>query len=163
MRVFETHAELSAEMKNPNGFRFSPEHGPAGFRCSVCKEVKPLNTGEGNRISVGYARDRADNLVCYECAGDQEAADLTRTGKGCLYLSIDRMGRPGEGFSARVTNWPGTMSFPVKTLSKGRHNMARVRYDVTFKGPDGADWYGTQYGDFSQICHVRRKARPHAG
>lgn len=55
-----------------------------------------------------------------------------------------------------VTDWPGKLSFPVTSISKGRHNMARTRYDVTFIGPDGKPWRGTQYGENTQICHCRR-------
>jgi hypothetical protein len=38
----------------------------------------------------------------------------------------------------------------------GRHNIAGVRYDVWFRGPDGHVWWGVQYGDMTQICHCKR-------
>lgn len=55
-----------------------------------------------------------------------------------------------------LTDWAGRLSFPVTSISKGRHNMAGTRYDVTFTGPDGKPWRGTQYGENTQICHCRR-------
>lgn len=55
-----------------------------------------------------------------------------------------------------IGNWSGGLSFPCITMHKGSHNIARVRYDVTFRGPDGKQWRGTTYGDNTQICHCRR-------
>lgn len=150
MRVFTSPAELDSEMQKDDGFRFLPSHGPAGFVCSDCGETKPLNTDNGG--GTGYARDNAGQFVCYECCGRRDVEDMKASGRGVLYLCMNRDNGPHH----YVSNWPGTLSIKVANLRRGRHNLAGNRYDVTFTGPDGKRWRGTQYGDNTQICRVRR-------
>jgi len=147
MRTFETYQELESALA-ANTFLFSAEFFPAEFRCSQCRALKPLQRDLG----TGYARDTSDNFLCYECAGENEARDLRETGKGYLYLTRDKSG------AHTVSNWPGTLTIPVRYLRKGAHNIARTRYDVWFTF-EGAEWHGVQYGEWTQICHVRRLKR----
>lgn len=144
MRTFETHAELQAAL-DANTFLFKAEFFPAEFRCWQCLMLKPLQRDLG----TGYARDKADNFLCYECCGKNEARDLRETGKGYLYLTRDKSG------AHTVSNWPGTLKIPVHHMRKGSHNMARTRYDVWFTF-EGTAWHGVQYGEWTQVCHVRR-------
>jgi hypothetical protein len=69
-------------------------------------------------------------------------------GKGILYLT-EKDGR------YILTDWPGKLAFPCR-VTKGRHNMARVRYDARFTGPDGKQWHSVTYGDNTQIAHCKR-------
>lgn len=68
-----------------------------------------------------------------------------------LYLKHDKGGY-------YVSNWPGTLRFDC-LIRKGRHNIAGTRHDVWFDGPDGYVWHGTQYGEWTEICHCRRTQR----
>lgn len=57
-----------------------------------------------------------------------------------------------------VSNWPGTLKFPVLYSRRGDHNMAGPdsRVDVWFRGPDGYVWHGTHIGHWNEIVHCRR-------
>lgn len=55
-----------------------------------------------------------------------------------------------------VTNWPGSLRFPVYAQSHGSHNIGRNRHDVWLEGPDGHIWHGVQIGDWNQVCHAKR-------
>ena len=120
------------------------------FTCSVCGEH---NTHDSD-FSTGYGTDRDGNKVCFECCGKQDSAELMSLpigGKMCLYLSMDK------GKEYFVSNWPGTFKIHIHSVRKGRHNMAGNRYDVWFDY-FGNSYHGTQYGDNTQICHIRRIA-----
>lgn len=137
------------------------------FCCSQCGEVKPVQSTGG----TGYARNRADELVCYACCAVNDRADMIATGKATLYLTCEPRSkerlhwRPftpstlsqGTGRSTRgkVSNWPGTLSFDCFTRT-GNHNIAGTRYDCWFIGPDGFEWHGVTFGDNTQICHCKR-------
>jgi len=115
------------------------------FYCSKCKQVKPAQESGG----TGYATMRNNHKVCYSCCAAGDRADMIKHGRIDLYLVEDR---PQE----EVINWPGTLRFPVLWSKAGQHNIARTRTDVWFTGPDGFLWRGTQYGEWSQVCHCRR-------
>ena len=83
--------------------------------------------------------------VCFACCGVRDRADMIATGRAMLYLS-----------RTTVSNWPGTLTFQTGRIVKGRHNIARTRYDAWFCGPDGFVWHGVQYGDNTQIIHCKR-------
>lgn len=70
---------------------------------------------------------------------------MDKHGKTTLYLS-----------NGEVTNWPGTLRFPLWSSKRGRHNIAGTRKDVWFKDGSGNMWHGVQYGEFTQICHCKR-------
>lgn len=116
--------------------------------CSVCGETKS-HTG----IGTGYGVNQGGAKVCYECCAKSDRADMVKTGRATMYLTT----LSGDG-AAKVTNWPGSLEFHGR-YSVGRHNIARRRYDVSFIGPDGFWWSGTQFGDNTQICHCKRTKR----
>lgn len=117
----------------------------ATFHCIDCDKDKPIQTNGG----TGYATTDK-GLVCYECCAKRDRDEMVATGRATLYLTIAK-----DGKNCTVSNWPGSLKF-TGGWQKGRHNIARVRYDVWFVGPDGANWHGVQYGDNTQICHCRR-------
>jgi len=98
-------------------------------------------------ITTGYGVTEDGKRHCYDCCAHRVRVRMIETGKGVLYLS-----------GKELTDWPGKLRFPVYAgyIAKGRHNMARVRYDGQFIGPDGKRWRFTQYGDNTQIAHCRR-------
>lgn len=100
---------------------------------------------EHSNFTTGYGVDSEGRKHCYACCAERDKAEMIKTGRATLYLS-----------GKEVSNWPESLKFRVNYVRKGRHNMARVRYDVRFIGPDGKPWHGVQYGDNTQIVHCRR-------
>ncbi len=120
------------------------------FDCSVCDEHKTHESG----IATGYGLDENGNKVCFECCGKKDSARLENMKIGekyCLYLYKDEDGK------WNVSNWPGTLKINVNTPRKGHHNMAGSRYDVWFQHK-GNYFHGVQYGENTQICHIKRVA-----
>lgn len=153
MKHFRSYTELDAALA-AGEFLFTPAFGPASFDCTNCGERHTFNDRSGG-VSTGYARGHDGNMFCYGCCGLMDAFAMGWTGKATLYLSgHDVAGMKGNG-DYHVGNWPGTIRIKAG-VSKGRHNIARVRYDARFKGPDGANWHGVTYGDMTQICHCKR-------
>lgn len=117
--------------------------------CQDCGRKKTHKTPHGFG-GTGYGILPGGKKVCYECCAVRDKAEMIETGKAVLYLA----GSMEAGY--RVTNWPGTLSILVKFHKRGRHNIAEIRNDVWFVGPDKSWWWGVQYGYNTQICHCRR-------
>lgn len=65
-------------------------------------------------------------VLCYECCAFYEALSMLANGSLTLYLS-------GEKGRERVTNWPGTLTFPVFGRVRISKAFGRVpRQDVWF-------------------------------
>lgn len=112
------------------------------FICSDCNQRFSL---EGKLIEY---RDGA--RLCYVCAGARTKREMVQDGKACLYLA-------GQSFSTHtITDWTGSLKFKPYLTSKGRHNFAGSRVDVWFTGPDGAPWWGVNYGHNSMLLHCKR-------
>lgn len=120
------------------------------IRCDRCGAAC---VPKGSTTGYGIAKDGSHH--CFACCADLDREAMDASGRAALYLTTEESGR------ASVGNWPGTLRYPViGPVSKGRHNLARVRYDFTFRDHVGAEWRGTQYGDNTQIARCRRvKAR----
>ena len=98
--------------------------------------------------------DGKEEKLCYECCGEHDKKlieDCKPGDKFILYLIYEKNGKYGSSY---VSNWCGTLKF-ICGVREGRHNIARVRYDVWFTDHIGRDWYGVTYGDNTQICHCR--------
>lgn len=121
------------------------------FTCSVCGETKPVQTSGG----TGYGRDKQDRLGCYQCCGVQDKARMLRDGKTTMYLTYSVSPGTFNVLSGQVSNWPGTLKFPVHVVHRSHHNLARYRYDFWFTC-EGQTWHGYQVGDNTQIAHCRR-------
>lgn len=120
------------------------------FVCSICKEHK---THESD-FSTGYALDKNDNKICFDCCGKQDAATLANLKPGekfFLYLNTKER---------TLTNWPGTLKLDVVYIQKGRHNIAGNRYDTWFCYGEN-QYHAVQYGDNTQIAHIRRLKKNH--
>lgn len=110
--------------------------------CSQCKkEISAPQDG----VSSGYGLNSKNEKVCYACCGVNDAEFMRYHGKMTLYLA-----------NGLVTNWPNSLTFTPTKTKTGRHNIAGSRTDVWFRGPDGASWYGVNYGDNTQILHCKK-------
>lgn len=124
--------------------------------CSVCgKQIEKPKDGE---CGTGYGVDDKDQPVCYECCGTADLQRMIDTGRNTMYLTLGYLGGSKiiDRTACKITNWPGTLSYTPISIVKGRHNMAGVRYDAWFVGPDGFVWHGVQYGNNTQIIHCKR-------
>ena len=115
------------------------------YNCAVCRKVKPnLNSG-----GTGYAERNTGEKVCYFCCAIDDEKYMRLHGKIVLYLT-------GEGIEERVSNWPGTLKFPLLRRTTGNHNMTGKRVDIWFNGPDKFIWHGVKYGENTQIVRCNR-------
>lgn len=114
------------------------------FYCSECKQTLTV-VHDGPAHGTGYAVKPNGHKVCYSCCGYDDRVWMTREGQACMYLT-----------DKGVTNWCGSLVFPVLERREGSHNIARTRTDVWFRGPDGYLWHGVQLGDMSEICRCKR-------
>lgn len=142
------------------------------FKCSVCGETK---TSREDRPGTGYGLVFEDGVtdydkgkkVCYACCGKQDHQKMKDAKPGdriVLYLSKESiedhehsyLKDRSKDFRYVVSNWPGTLSFRITTYKEGKHNIARSRVDVWFGNSEIGQWWGVQYGDWTQICHCRK-------
>lgn len=138
------------------------------FTCDQCGE----HVEHKSDLTTGYGTDKDGKKICFACCGVNDRRDLLALpigGKYWLYLSSkineDQANLNPLGYRSKnyrefyrehyVSNWPGTLSIKVPCPRKGRHNIARTRYDVWFKLED-AYFHGVQYGEWTQVCHIRR-------
>lgn len=101
-------------------------------------------------FTPGYGIDKQGKRICYKCCGEMDKETMIKTGKITLYLCQDGVN------GSKVSNWPDSLSFKVSYLKKGRHNIARTRYDFWFTGPDGKQWHGVNYGENSMLANCKR-------
>lgn len=126
--------------------------------CDSCgKECIPSG------MTTGYGKTESGEIHCFACCAEDDKAQMEDSGKIWLYLTHEPffqnvLGRVSSTTNGKVSNWPGTLSFPC-WVKKGRHNIARTRYDVWFKDHQGNPWHGVQYGENTQICRCRRLTR----
>ena len=94
---------------------------------------------------------------CYECCADFDRQAMIEDGHLTLYVSYDH-GR----CVAAVTNWPGSLRFPVKHQRPSRGYGFGREYQIThvwFNGPDGYEWVGRNAGDMDLTRCKRTKVR----
>jgi hypothetical protein len=117
------------------------------FTCIKCGKTKPVHHDGG----TGYAVQDDGGRVCYSCCAEIDQEYMRSHSRIDLYLC--------KGITGlwEVTNWPGTLRFPVAPR-KGKHNIAGSRYDVWFFFACHM-WHGVQYGEWTQICHCKRVAK----
>jgi len=138
------------------------------FKCDQCHQEKT----HFSDFTTGYGVYDDERKVCFSCCGKNDAkqlAELPIGGKMVLYLTsqineeranLNPYGYRGENYREAyrehfVSNWPNTLKIKVHWPVKGKHNIARTRYSVRFTYA-GNHYSGIQYGDFTQICHIRR-------
>lgn len=121
-------------------------------RCDRCGSVCVPDS-----CSLGYGTTEAGKKHCFKCCAldDGERLDNLAPGETLdLYLKK----KPGE--RCKVINWPGTFEVTCDYDIEGRHNFAGTRTDIGFTY-HGRKFFGTQYGNNSEIVHVKvRKGQP---
>ena len=124
------------------------------FHCDICnKDRAPLvsDYGKNRPMFSGYGVDRENRKVCHACAAKHDRAAMIRDGRTTLYLCESETRR-----ADRVTNWPGSLSFPVAYWTEGRHNIAGRTITAYFKGPRNTWWSARNVGNNTQIAHCKR-------
>ena len=127
--------------------------------CSRCgKECIPDGVG------TGYGVNSKGEKICYECCGvlDYNALENMKVGERTAYyltckksiFNWEHYPKPVSSEDWSVENWCGTMKINVY-CKEGFHNIARIRRDVYFSYK-GHNFWGTQYGNDSQICYIKR-------
>lgn len=124
---------------------------PNTFTCHKCNQSK-INH---DTFTTGYARDDQNNKICFDCCADVDKEHMQKHGKITLYLTKDLPKGQVTHPENRITNWCNTLSIKPYFIRKGRHNIAKTRYDVWFRY-EGQEWHGVQYGDDTQLCHCKR-------
>lgn len=79
-------------------------------------------------------------------------------GRISLYLVKRPAHAPTPGWI--ITNWPGTLTFPIEVLWDGKHNWGLEVLFARFIGPDGYVWSGKTIGDNTELFHCRRTKIP---
>ena len=102
-------------------------------------------TVEKSGFTVGYGVNGKGEKSCYACCAQQDREYMDREGKDTLYFS-----------NGEVTNWPGSLRYPVTYQKTSRHNWGLKRTDFWFKDYQGKNWHGYHIGHNSEICYVRR-------
>lgn len=120
---------------------------PNLFTCAKCG-AEIIACGCGCGCGTGYAILPDIGKICYECSAEIEKQFMRDNGHSILYMC-----EKGTGYE--ITDWPGRLKIPVSFWKQSKHNMARIRVDVWFMF-EGQVWHGVQYGEFTQLCHVRR-------
>ena len=132
--------------------------------CRACADARILDCGHApsphEAFSTGYGTDSAGKTLCYACCAARDRADMIATGRTALYLQ-ETDGSRVEPFTSRdrmrVTNWPGSLSFPVTHFRKSRNGggFGSQRTDAWFAGPDGYIWHAVNRGD-NDIARCKR-------
>ena len=122
------------------------------FTCDSCGRTL-INE---STFTTGYGETPDGKKHCYECCAMGDVEYMTDNGKWTGYFVEGKNVKDG-----RVTNWPGSLSFPIFAGSPSRSNTnwGLWRSDFWFAGPDGHIWHGYQIGENSQIAHCKRTKR----
>ena len=103
---------------------------------------------EHEDFTTGYGVDNDGKKYCYDCCANTERQYMIDHGQTTLYINEkDR----------KVTDWPGHLTFDIKTIWQTNHNwycVDHVTY-VRFIGPDGKVWTGKNIGD-NDILYCKR-------
>lgn len=116
------------------------------FVCADCIKTLPKSKDGG----TGYT-ERNGETICYDCCADSDRQEMQLGHRIALYWVDD------NGRNNRVTNWPGTLSYPLRDIRDLNHAFAKGHIGY-FLGPDGHEWSAKNIGE-SQIAHCRRLKR----
>lgn len=119
--------------------------------------------------ATGYAylnsSDQDRRKICYECAADFDRKTMDETGEITLHLDglislrlaeLPRTGKRNLKVKISVSNWCGSLSYPVDLVRVGNGGIAKVRRDIYFTDHKGANWHGVQFGNESQLVYCKR-------
>jgi len=122
-------------------------------RCAECDTE--LNR-DPKSIAAGYAVMAEDNRkVCYNCAAWHEQKHMDENGVMVLYFD--------EGNKRVVTNWTGTLSYPVSGVVQQRARYSssgeRIRRLDMWIWHNGAWWHGVNGSADNQQCVTFRRLK----
>jgi hypothetical protein len=113
------------------------------FTCHQCGKTKVIPASGG----TGYATDKEDNKICYDCCGindGEELKNLPIGGKTFHYWN-----------GTHITNWPGTLKIKPFKIKTSEHNWGLERTSIWFEYC-GQYYYSYQIGHNSQVAHTKR-------
>ena len=122
------------------------------FTCASCGRTLTNDS----TFATGYGTTPDGKKHCYECCAMVDVEYMADNGRWTGYFT------EGENVSGgRVTNWPGSLSFPLfgGGPRRSKTNWNLWRSDFWFAGPDGHIWHGYQIGENSQIAHCKRTSK----
>ena len=101
-------------------------------------------------MTPGYGIGKDGRTNCFDCCAKIDEANMIATGRFTGYITRNL---------SQVSNWPGSLWFPVRSWVRSSHNMAHTgRFDFWFVGPDGYEWHGVNIGD-NEIARCKRTKR----
>lgn len=103
---------------------------------------------EHGEHTTGTAHMNDGHVICWDCAGMRDL--------GRMLLDGNSRSLPLYLHNGKVSNWPGTLTFPIMGQRKGSHNIGGTRTDVWFVGPDAHVWHGVSIGEYTEIVHCKR-------
>jgi hypothetical protein len=148
--------DIAAMEKEANAYMFRrgkfKRENPmnTNFHCDDCGGNFPIQTSGG----TGYAKTSDNKTICYQCAGVRWQEEMERTGKAIGYL-VKRT--TSDNNSWYVIDWPGTISFKVREISKsysyafGRKIERRDAWFIHNR----EIWHCISKGDMD-LCRCRR-------
>jgi hypothetical protein len=130
----------------------------------TCHDCQQHIVHDKDDCTTGYAIlcdkiDGGKRKICFACCAKRDKKEMIESGHSKrlpLYLG------KGKDENWEVSNWPGTLRFPVKARWTGNHNwyhVGKIEY-VRFIGPDKKVWSGKCVGDWTQIVHCKRTKLP---
>lgn len=163
---------------------YNPARPNIPIQCHDCRKIivrdpNSCTPGYGIRKKEAFGnqniRVTINEYVCYECAAKEDYQYMKDHGKITLYLTFDttkdlpyphighpeptipqRNGKYSKLHNIKISNWPGSLSFPVTFMRVGRHNITGIRYDAYMTDLDGNKWHCVRYGDNTELCHCKR-------
>ena len=119
--------------------------------CDRCN--KPIFR-EKDGFTTGYGTNQQGEINCFACCGEIDMISLQTGTTWFGYVNTD---------TGMISNWPGTLNIKARYIKRGRHNIARTRYDVWFsvQNPDGtrSEWHGVNLGDMEVLRCKRVKTK----
>lgn len=162
IRIFDIghhlDSALGLDTSSEMAYRFTPEYGPAGFKCCDCGAVRMFPhslPGSTYVCTTGYATVQGNQLCCYACADARQRRDLLDQSKPFgAYLS------KLPGGQRVVTTWTGGRLGDVHALTfsrSGWHGAEIARFHV--RDVHGQWWQGRGAGD-GMCCTLRKMKQP---
>jgi len=137
------------------------------FFCFDEKKFRSYRLGLPTLGFAGVGVHQQDKRrVCYDCVAVRDKWVMDIEGRITLYLdgllSIKIQGdriikrKTKSGVKITVSNWCGSLEYPVDILRVGNGGIAKVRRDVYFQDHNGDYWWGVNYGNNSPLVYCRR-------
>lgn len=136
------------------------------FRCAMCERVIAPDPGKPHL--TGYGEHDGDK-ICYPCCAvmdRNEMDDMVRNvdaGRRERSFGLYLVGPREQGWTGlRVTNWPGTLEYRVRSTRRSEiWGACRAeRVDFWFTDHAGREWHGVVRGDMdlARCLPLKRKA-----